>query len=280
MAKLHPERGEVNARIVYWGIEGAGKSTSIRLVAEKLRADHRGRLRRVPTPLDPTAAYDLLPIELGAVAGMQTRIQVIGVPGAPEQAPTRKQLLDQVDGIVFVIDAQRRRLEENLASFEELRGALAAYGRSLDDVPLVFQCTRRDPADPFALEELHRKLGVPGAAVFEAASGEGTAVLQALTTVSKAVIRRLRDAETPPAAPAAADLPAPGPPGALAPARLELEATAAAGLSLESVGTASHVGPLRLRLPLVLTDSRGGRLELALTLSLDALLADEDGSAP
>ena len=42
-------------------------------------------------------------------------------PGAPEQAPTRKQLLDQVDGVVLVIDAEPRRIDENAAIVEELR---------------------------------------------------------------------------------------------------------------------------------------------------------------
>ena len=43
---------------------------------------------------------------LGEIAGLHTRIQIIAVPGHPEQAPTRKQLLDRVDGVVMVVDSQ------------------------------------------------------------------------------------------------------------------------------------------------------------------------------
>ena len=42
MAKVSREAGEVNARIVYWGIDGAGKSTNLRAAYSKLRPDHRG----------------------------------------------------------------------------------------------------------------------------------------------------------------------------------------------------------------------------------------------
>lgn len=193
MAEVRRDEAQVNARVVYWGIEGSGKTTNLQTVFAKLRPDHRSELREVPTRFDPTVCYEVLPIELGEIAGMCTRIQIIAVPGSPEQAPTRKQLLDRVDGLVFVVDSQRERLDENIASFEELRQSMSAYGRALDDLPLIVQYNKRDLADPYALEELHRKLGPGPNAVFEAVATEGTGVLQTLSTISKQVIRSLRE---------------------------------------------------------------------------------------
>src|SRR5690606_19974116 len=183
-----PEAPVVDARIVYWGIEGAGTSTNLRWIHAKLRPDHRGRLEHVPTRLDPTVSYERLPIELGEIAGVRTRIQIVAVPGGPEHAPTRKALLDRVDGLVFVVDARRACIDANVAALEELRSALAAYGRSLEEVPLVVQYNKQDLSDAFVLEELHRKLDVRGAAVFEAVATEGVGVLQTLTTISKRVV--------------------------------------------------------------------------------------------
>jgi signal recognition particle receptor subunit beta len=202
MSEFGRAADEVNARIVYWGIEGAGKLTNLQVIHSKLRPDHRGELRAIPTRLDPTVTYAVLPIELGQVGGVRTRIQIVAVPGAPEHAVTRKQLLDKVDGVVFVVDTSRERIDENLASFEELRGALSAYGRPLEQVPLVIQYNKRDREDPYALEELHRKLSLQGVAAFEAAAAQGTAVLQTLTTISKRVIRHLREREGAPSDPA------------------------------------------------------------------------------
>jgi len=212
---MNESRGvEVNARIVYWGVAGAGKRTNLRVIHAKLRPDHRGELRELPTRLDPTVTYCMLPIELGEVGGVRTRIQVLSAPSGAEQAPTRKQLLDRVDGVVFVADARRERLAENLASFEELRSALAAYGRSPERVPLVIQYNKRDLSDPFALEELHRKVGLRGVAAFEAVAKDGGAVLQTLTTISKRVIRHRREETEREAAAAPAAPPRPSsPPG-------------------------------------------------------------------
>jgi len=192
MAKMSNDETAVNARILYWGIDGSGKTENLHSIHRKLRADHRGEIQHEATLIDPAVEYETLAIELGEVGGLKTRIQMIAVPGGGDQAPTRKQLLDQVDGIVMVIDSRRERIEENAASLEELRAILLDYGRNLEDVPLVLQYNKRDLSDPYAIEELHRKLNVNGAAVFEAVATENTGVLQTLSTLSKHVIRSLR----------------------------------------------------------------------------------------
>lgn len=226
MAHLNPEGTQVNARIVLWGIPGAGVTTNLRVIHDKLRADHRGELQSVPTRLDPTTSYELLPIELGQVNGLGTRLQVVAVPGGAEHAPTRKQLLDRIDGLVFVVDSRPEQAEANLASLAELRAALDSYGRSLDELPVVVQYNKRDESGPYAIEELHRKLAIPGAAVFEAVASEGKGVLQTLTTISKRVVRVLRDSQLEPEArvpePAAARPAAPRRATPLPPADVDL----------------------------------------------------------
>ena len=121
----------------------------------------------------------------------------------PSKLHTRKQILDEVNGIVFVVDSQPERLEENVACLDELRGLLADYGRTLDDVPFVVQYNKRDLADDYFMEDLHRKLAPGDAPVFETVATEMTGVLQTLSTISKRVIRSLREqaASLRPAAP-------------------------------------------------------------------------------
>ena len=193
MAEVNTEKTEISAKVLYWGAAGAGKTANLEHVHRKLRADNRGELRRVPTALDPSVCFESLPITLGELSGLKVHLHVVAVPGSPEHAPTRKQQLDRVDGIVLVLDARPERIDANLESFDELRRSLSAYGRSLEEVPLVVQYNKRDLADDFTLEELHRKLDLRGAAVFEAVATQGKGVLQALTTISKRVIRRLRE---------------------------------------------------------------------------------------
>jgi len=193
MAEDNAEGAVVNARIVFWGIKGSGKTANLQAIFAKLRPDHRGELCEVPTPFDPTVSYEELPIELGEIAGVRTQIFLVAVPSGPEQAATRKHILDEVDGIVLVLDSQRERIDENVACVQELRKFLADYGRTLEETPLVVQYNKRDLVDPYVLEELHRKLDLGATAVFETVATEKTGVLQTLSTISKRVIRTLRE---------------------------------------------------------------------------------------
>jgi signal recognition particle receptor subunit beta len=191
-------RSEMHARIVFWGPEGSGKSTSLREMHARLKADAKGDLKQVPTRLDPTVTYEEFPIQIGKGSG-RTELYITAVPGGPEHGPTRKQLLDQVDGIVLVLDAQADRMQANLDSVDELRSHLEAYGRSIEDIPVVVQYNKRDIGDSFAIEETHRQLGLTDTAVFETTATEGVSILHSLTTISKRVVRVLRDKKSAPA---------------------------------------------------------------------------------
>ena len=183
---------EVNARILLWGIEGAGKTATLETIHAKLRPDLRGELHKEPTRLDPTVYFETLAITLGEIGGVSMQLEISTVPGAPDQAMTRKQLLDEVDGIVIVLDASPERIDANYAAIDELRASLAAYGRRLDAFPIVLQYNKRDVADPFAIEELHRRIGLDQAAVFETIATSGHGILATLTTISKHVVRSRR----------------------------------------------------------------------------------------
>lgn len=186
----------VNARILIWGIAGCGKSTTLQTIHAKLRGDLRGEIEHRPTRLDPTVSYESLAIRLGEVGGVGTEIEIMTVPSAPEQAMTRKQLLDEVDGIILSLDCSKERLESNIECIDELRASLAAYGQRLDAFPLVVQYNKRDIADPFAIEDLHRRIGLPEAAVFETIATTGHGILATLTTISKNVVRSRRNSTT------------------------------------------------------------------------------------
>ncbi len=194
---------DVKARILLWGIEGSGKTTSLEMIHSKLQPSLRGDIHQEPTAIDPTVYSEVLRIRLGKVGGVENQIEIIAVPGAAGQETTRKQLLDCVDGIVLVIDCSTEQIHQNMDAIAELRASLGDYGRQLDDLPVVVQYNKRDIADPFEIEEFHRRSGLTHCAVFETIATTGHGILSTLTTISKNVIRA-RKGQSPSPVPALA----------------------------------------------------------------------------
>lgn len=198
-----PAERDAQARIVYLGPAGAGKTTNLEVLHRHLRPAHRGGLARRSPPGDPAAHYELLEIDLGAVGGVRAAFQVVAAPGGPSHEALRRNLLERADGIALVLDARLDRLADNLAAVDELRRALAARGLGLGDLPLVVQYNWRDQAPEPAVRDLHRKLDLPEVPVFEAMAPAEIGVLPTLTSLGKRVLRALRAPRGPAPAPSA-----------------------------------------------------------------------------
>jgi hypothetical protein len=266
---------EIHGKVIYFGPTGAGKSANLSFIQRKLKREHRGELKK-QTARDGTTTYDVLPVSLGSVRGYKTSILISTVPGAPQAAAVRRELLKDVDGIVFVADLRPERHDATLAAASELRRLLGLQGRKIEDVPVVLQFNRRDQVDENAVERLHRKLGINGPC-FEAVASEGTGVLQTLTTLSKLVLTELRKAVDEAAAkstpakerPAAATLATSMP--ALAARPKPKQAGLEKGFSIESAGPVDGGGS-EICIPVRLVDEASGRrVEIAVRIAIDPL---------
>ncbi len=192
MAILDSKRKEINAKIVYYGPALSGKTTNIQLIHKKLRPDHRGKLMTLATQGDRTLFFDFLPVELGVIRGLKVRLQIYTVPGQVFYNATRKLVLKNVDGIVFIADSQKKVLPENLESLRNLEENLRDYHRDLKEVSLVFQYNKRDLPEISSVNELQSALNSYGAPSFESIASQGEGVLPTLTTISKMVINKLK----------------------------------------------------------------------------------------
>jgi len=97
---------EITAKIVYYGPGLCGKTTNLEFLHANVPEHSHGKLISLATKTDRTLFFDLLPVELGTIRGMKTRLQLYTVPGQVFYNSTRKLVLKGVDGIVFVVDSR------------------------------------------------------------------------------------------------------------------------------------------------------------------------------
>jgi hypothetical protein len=105
---------------------------------------------------------------------------------------TRKLVLRNVDGLVFVADSQKSMVEANVESMDNLAENLAGLGLSIDEVPLVLQFNKRDLQDIATVEELTASLDRNGWSSSAACAISGEGVFETLRIVSKVTLRALK----------------------------------------------------------------------------------------
>ena len=184
---------ELTAKIVYYGPGLCGKTTNLQHIYDSLPQDGRGKMLSLATQTDRTLFFDFLPIELGTIRGMKTRIQLYTVPGQVFYDATRKLVLRGADAVVFVADSQAQALEGNKESFQNLIDNLKDQGVELASLPHVIQWNKRDISGALPLDVLERELNRFNTPTFEACAMLGTGVRETLTGVAKLVLRHLTE---------------------------------------------------------------------------------------
>ena len=182
---------ELTAKIVYYGPGLCGKTTNLEFIHKSLPEKSRGKMLSLATQTDRTLFFDFLPIDLGSVKGMKTRVQLYTVPGQVFYDATRKLVLKGADGVVFVADSQREMFASNLESWENLKQNLLENGLDLNTIPMVVQMNKRDLPNVMPVKELNQKLNEVGAPYYEAVAITGKGVQETLRGIAKVVLENL-----------------------------------------------------------------------------------------
>src|SRR4030095_6600293 len=129
---------------VHYGPGLCGKTTNLQYIFDNLPGSVKGKMLSLATKTDRTLFFDFLPLDLGEIRGMKTRIQLYTVPGQVFYTEPRRLVLKGADGVVFVADSQRAMLEANVDSYKNLEENLRVHSMKLSDTPLVVQYNKRD----------------------------------------------------------------------------------------------------------------------------------------
>lgn len=191
MASINFATREVICKVVYYGPGRSGKTTNLKCIHQQAPRDCVGEMVSVNTETERTLYFDFLALDLGSVAGMNTKFQLYTVPGQVFYNATRKIILEGADGVVFVADSLLDMLPENVEALEHMRENLQANGLDPATIPLVFQWNKRDQLDVVAVEELAAALNPGGLPAIEAVALQGAGVFETLRAIASQVVLKL-----------------------------------------------------------------------------------------
>lgn len=182
---------ELTAKVVYYGPGLCGKTTNLQFIYDTLPQTAKGKMLSLATKTDRTLFFDFLPIDLGKIRGMKTKVQLYTVPGQVFYDTTRKLVLKGADGVVFVADSQEAMLDANIDSFENLITNLKEQNLDIRNMPHVIQYNKRDMKNVLSVDELNARVNRFNVPHFEAVAPKGTGVFETLKGISKLVLKSL-----------------------------------------------------------------------------------------
>jgi signal recognition particle receptor subunit beta len=182
---------EITAKMVYYGPGLCGKTTNLQFVYDSLPSNNKSKMLSLATKTDRTLFFDFLPLDLGKIRGMRTKLQLYTVPGQVYYNSTRQLVLKGADGIVFVADSQDFALDANTESLQNLEDNLKRQGIRIREIPVVIQYNKRDLPNALPVAEIDKELNKLKAPTFESVATTGIGVEETLKGITQLVLAHL-----------------------------------------------------------------------------------------
>lgn len=191
MALINVAAREIHCKVVYYGPGMCGKTSNLQYIHSTVPRDTKGELLSIATETERTLFFDFLPLDLGKVRGFSTRFHLYTVPGQVLYERTRVAVLNGADGVVFVADSNKNKLEENIRSLRELAVNITRQNKKFQEFPIILQYNKRDLPTALPVAVLDKYINGMKWQRYEAIATKGVGVFDTLRAISKLVIGKL-----------------------------------------------------------------------------------------
>lgn len=191
MALVNHAKHEINAKIVFCGAAGAGKSSLLKSICSQLPPENRGQLKSTVFQQDRMLFFDFTHPEGSDTGKYSLRLHVYTLTGSVTQENAWKMVLKGVDAVAFVADSDPERQSANRLAFELMNGALNANGKRFEDLPAAILCTKQDLLEPVSIEQLRSDLAVHGIPLFAVDSFSDSAGMEPLCELLVGILTNL-----------------------------------------------------------------------------------------
>jgi len=147
-------QNQIFMKIVYWGPAAGGKTTAVDTLYRICKETEKdwiptGKLTKIAMASGSTLYFDRGIFQ----SRKQTNIHhhVFTVAGQKRFSPLRKEVFEGTDGVIFVADSQKSRIEDNIESLKELKRI--SENRLIVEIPLLIMLNKRDLDDIISVQE-------------------------------------------------------------------------------------------------------------------------------
>ena len=188
MSIINSQAKEIHCKILYFGPEGAGKTSSLHLIKSQ---SEESKVFYFPLPLAPTV--ETLAISMGKILGFETFFHIYTAPNSSMEETAC--LLRGSDGLVFVADSRPEAMEGNKKALSALQTLMKNQEEDIFKIPLSFQYNKRDLKNALPVKYLRARLNLFNCRDFESSVLLGRGAMEPLKHVCKFVLTVLKSGE-------------------------------------------------------------------------------------
>jgi mutual gliding-motility protein MglA len=191
MAVINVATREIHAKVVYYGPGFSGKTTNLEYIYRRVPKESKGEMLSLATETERTLFFDFLHLDVAQVRGFTVRFHLYTTPGQQLYERTRFAVLNGADGVVFVGDAERERLKDNVDSLKELAQNLTKQGKNFRTYPLLMQYNKIDLPSALPVPVLDKYLNPMKVPRYESVAIRGQGVFETLRGICRLVTNTL-----------------------------------------------------------------------------------------
>lgn len=187
MAIVNDKTQETFLKFLYVGAAGCGKSTNLQWLFKQTSTDLPSKHFDLSQFAKNKSDFEFLPVALGGQQSLKINLFTLPAHNLWETIP--QHLMLGVDGIVFVVDTRLSKLYDNESQFDRIEALANLTGRTLDNIPLVFQYNHRDAIDAVpihALKDVYSRKNTLGV---EAVATKGIGIIETLESLTEIVLQ-------------------------------------------------------------------------------------------
>ena len=154
--------GQISLKVLYYGTARSGKTTAVDTLYNIFKSGHEkftptSELKKIAMKDGSTLYFDRGVFKTKTGTDNTQLIHVFTVAGQKRFFPIRRKLYQKTDGVIFVFDAQRHLLANNIESLKELKN-LAGAENLIAKVPLLIMLNKQDLPDVYHKQEIEEIL--------------------------------------------------------------------------------------------------------------------------
>ncbi len=178
---------EIHLKILYFGPGLGGKTTNLQYIYYSQQPDLDLNLLKKEN--ERTLFFDFLPVQGDSFGGFNVKIHLYTIPGQLINEEIRELILQGLDGIVFVVDSQRKRLKDNEESLQDLQKIMTEENLK---IPMIIQLNKRDLKDIYPTSKLKKLLHCEQYLSQEAIASKGEGVFETLSSLIQEIRKEMR----------------------------------------------------------------------------------------